>query len=67
MSYEGNRFSAAAFGPVVAEIAREQFGGRLTPVLRRRVRSRLYLTDGAYREILAEAERLLIQDADKEA
>ena len=59
MSEEYNRFAGQAFGPVLAEVSRESYRGRITATLMRRMRAAWGLTGGAETEVLRVARGIL--------
>lgn len=62
MSENYNSFAAAAFGPVLAEVAREEGFRTITPALRRRAQQGWNLTPAALEAICQEAARILAED-----
>lgn len=59
MSSDYNSFAAAAFGPVLAEVARDEDLTEITPALRRRAERGWNLTSAAMAAVVREAERIL--------
>lgn len=55
-------FAAHAFGPVIAKVAREDYGGVLTPALRRQCARKLNLSPAALEAALDRAEELLASE-----
>ena len=57
---DNNSFCAAAFGPVLAEIARDEELTEITPALQRRAERGWNLTSAAMAAVVREAERILL-------
>ena len=62
-SYES--FAANAFGPVLADVARTEYGGRLTPKLLRRATQGWNLTYAAMAAVVREAKAILAEEQGK--